>query len=44
MLVLLCIAASAMAQDKKHESELRAVRGVVADKADQPVLKRMLPY
>jgi carboxypeptidase family protein len=37
MLVLLCIAASAMAQDKKHESELRTVRGVVADKADTPV-------
>jgi len=33
MLVLLCIAASAMAQDK----ELRTVRGVVADKADTPV-------
>ena len=28
---------SAAAQDKKHEAQLRTVRGVVADKSDNPV-------
>ena len=30
-------AAAAQSQDKKHEAQLRTVRGVVADKSDTPI-------
>ncbi len=35
--VLLLCAAVAAAQDKKHEAQLRTVRGVVSDKSDSPL-------
>jgi hypothetical protein len=35
--VLLLLAARGVAQDKKHEVQLRTVRGVVADKSDNPL-------
>lgn len=35
--LLLLFAAVAVAQDKKHEAQLRTVRGVVADKSDSPL-------
>lgn len=34
---LLLSGAAATAQDKKHEAQLRTVRGVVTDKADSPL-------
>ena len=34
---LLLFAVAAVAQDKKHEAQLRTVRGVVADKSDNPL-------
>jgi len=37
LLMLACVAAHTTAQDKKHESQLRTVRGVVLDNADAPV-------
>ena len=36
-LVLSLFAAAGVAQDKKHEVQLRTVRGVVADKSDNPL-------
>jgi predicted small secreted protein len=35
--ILTVFVAVAVAQDKKHEAQLRTVRGVVADKSDSPV-------
>jgi Carboxypeptidase regulatory-like domain len=35
--VLVLFAATGAAQDKKHEAQLRTVRGVVADKSDSPI-------
>jgi Tol biopolymer transport system component len=35
--ILLLFAAVGMAQDKKHEAQLRTVRGVVTDKSDSPL-------
>jgi len=35
--VLAVLAASASAQDKKHEAQLRTVRGVVTDKSENPL-------
>ena len=35
--VLSLFAAVGVAQDKKHEAQLRTVRGVVADKSDSPL-------
>ncbi len=37
VLILTVFAAVGAAQDKKHEVQLRTVRGVVADKSDSPV-------
>jgi Carboxypeptidase regulatory-like domain len=37
VLILTVFAAVGVAQDKKHEVQLRTVRGVVADKSDSPV-------
>ena len=37
MTVLSVFAGTIVAQDKKHEAQLRTVRGVVADKSDDPV-------
>lgn len=34
---LLVLAAGAFAQDKKHESQLRTVRGLVVDKSDSAI-------
>jgi hypothetical protein len=34
---LLLMATAATAQDKKHEAQLRTVRGVVTDKSDSPL-------
>jgi Carboxypeptidase regulatory-like domain len=36
-MILAVFAAVGAAQDKKHEAQLRTVRGVVADKSDNPV-------
>ena len=36
LILALCVAVGA-AQDKKHEAQLRTVRGVVADKSDSPI-------
>lgn len=36
-LVLASVVARAAAQDSKHESQLRSVRGLVLDKADSPI-------
>jgi hypothetical protein len=35
--VLALFAAAAQAQDKKHEAQLRTVRGTVMDKSDNPI-------
>ncbi len=35
--ILFFFAASTVAQDKKHEAQLRTVRGVVTDKSDSPI-------
>ena len=35
--ILAVFAAVGIAQDKKHEAQLRTVRGVVTDKSDDPV-------
>lgn len=35
--ILAVFAAVGVAQDKKHEAQLRTVRGVVTDKSDNPV-------
>ena len=35
--ILVVFAATGIAQDKKHEAQLRTVRGVVVDKSDNPV-------
>ena len=35
--VFALLAAVGAAQDKKHEAQLRTVRGVVADKSDSPI-------
>ncbi len=35
--VLSLFAAVGVAQDKKHEAQLRTVRGVVVDKSDSPL-------
>jgi hypothetical protein len=35
--ILALLAAVGVAQDKKHEGQLRTVRGVVADKSDSPI-------
>jgi len=35
--VLSFFAAASMAQDKKHEAQLRTVRGLVTDKTDSPL-------
>ena len=37
VLALSFFAAVGVAQDKKHEAQLRTVRGVVADKSDNPL-------
>jgi Carboxypeptidase regulatory-like domain len=37
VVILAVFAAAVMGQDKKHEAQLRTVRGVVADKSDSPV-------
>jgi len=37
LLALSFFAAVGVAQDKKHEAQLRTVRGVVADKSDNPL-------
>jgi carboxypeptidase family protein len=44
LLVLLMVfcGASASAQDAKHESQLRTVRGVVLDKAESPVVSAVV--
>jgi Tol biopolymer transport system component len=34
---LLLLATAAAAQDKKHEAQLRTVRGIVTDKSDSPL-------
>ena len=36
LILALCVTVGA-AQDKKHEAQLRTVRGVVADKSDSPI-------
>jgi hypothetical protein len=35
--IVALVAAAGAAQDKKHEAQLRTVRGVVADKSDSPI-------
>ena len=37
VVALLLLAAMATAQDKKHEAQLRTVRGVVMDKSENPL-------
>jgi hypothetical protein len=37
VVILAVFVAAVMGQDKKHEAQLRTVRGVVADKSDSPV-------
>jgi hypothetical protein len=37
LLLLSCVALDAAAQDGKHESQLRTVRGIVLDKGDSPI-------
>ena len=37
LLLFAIAAASASAQDAKHESQLRSVHGIVSDKADTPI-------
>jgi hypothetical protein len=37
MLTLSLLAAGGVAQDKKHEAQLRTVRGIVVDKSDNPI-------
>ena len=36
-MILALFAAAAQAQDKKHEAQLRTVRGTVMDKSDNPI-------
>lgn len=37
VVLTLMLAVAASAQDRKHESQLRTVRGVVTDKSDAPI-------